>query len=258
MKRLSIILALLTILVAGCRAEVRVLLDVDESGDGTLAAEVAINDQLEELINQLFGADSADIIAGLDLGFEGTSETRLEGDLTVYSTEVAFSDETEIAEASAGNFTEFSLVLNDEGTSLEATLDLAGELDLTQFPVDPATIDPDAFSATLIVNLPGEPTDHNADEVLADGRLSWDIPLDSELYLFADTEYPSGGFPWWLVGLLAISGGFALAVWLAAVRRDTRTSDIRQAAPEPPPVTPPDRTTEAPPQQESPFFELDD
>ena len=135
---------------------------------------------------------------------------------------------------------------------------MQAELDLTQFPVDPATIDPDALSGSLIVALPGEPTEHNADAVLADGRLSWDIPLDSELYVFADTEYPSGGFPWWLVGLLAISGGFALAVWLAAVRRDKRTGDVRRAAPEPPPVTPPEEAEEKPPEPESPFFELND
>ena len=257
MKRLSIILAMLAILAAGCRAEVRVLLNVDESGEGTLTAEVAINDQLEQLITQLFGADSSNVIAELDLGLEGTAATRLEGDMTVYSTQAAFSDETEIAEVAAGNFTEFSLVLTDEGASFEATLDVAGELDLTQFPVDPATIDADAFSASLIVALPGEPTEHNADEVLADGRLSWGIPLDSELYVFADTEYPRGDFPWWLVGRLAISGGFALAVWLAAVRRDKTTGDVRRAAPEPPPVGPSDPATERSPEPESPFFELD-
>lgn len=234
------------------------LLDVEESGAGTLTAEVAIDDQLEELITQLFGADSSNIIAELDLGVEGTSDSRRDGDMTVYSTAVPFSDETEIADASAGNFTEFSLVLNDEGTSLEATLDVAGELDLTQFPVDPATIDPNALSASLIVDLPGEPVEHNADEVLNDGRLSWDIPLDSELYLFADTEYPSAGFPWWLVALLAISGGFALVVWLAAVRRDKQAEGVRRAAPEPPPVTPPDRQQQAPQEPESPFFDLDD
>lgn len=256
MKRLLIIIAVLAILVAGCRAEVRMLLDVDESGAGTLTAEVAIDDQLEELITQLFGADSSNIIAELDLGLEGTAETRREDDMTVYSTEVAFSDQTEVVEASAGNFTRFSLVLNDEGASLEATLDVAGELDLTQFPVDPATIDTNALSASLIVALPGEPTEHNADEKLADGRLSWDIPFDRELYVFADTQYPSGGFPWWLVPLLAISGGFALAVWLAAARRDRKTGDVRRAAPEPPPVTPPDQAKEAP-QPESPFFELE-
>jgi hypothetical protein len=257
MKRLSIIIAVLAILVAGCRAEVRMLLDVEESGAGTLTAEVAVDDQLEELITQLFGADSSNIIAELDLGLEGTSETRLEDDMTVYATQVTFEDETEITEAAAGNFTEFSLVLTDEGTSLEATLDLVGELDLTQFPVDPAAIDADALSASLRVALPGEPTQHNADDELADGGLSWAIPLDSELYLFADTEYPSGGFPWWLVWPLAISGGAAFAVWLAAVRRDKKTGEVRRAAPEPPPVTPPDLKAEPVPEQDSPFFDLD-
>ena len=115
---------------------------------------------------------------------------------------------------------------------------------------------PDSRWSPLIVSLPGEPSEHNADEELADGSLSWDIPFDGELYVFAETEYPSGGFPWWLVALLAISGGFALAVWLAAARRDRKTGDVRRAAPEPPPVTPSDQAKQAP-QPESPFFELE-
>jgi len=41
------------------------------------------------------------------------------------------------------------------------------------------TIDPDALSGSLIVALPGEPTEHNADEVLADGRLSWEVVLSA-------------------------------------------------------------------------------
>ncbi|MDJ0923960.1 MAG: hypothetical protein QNJ77_05310 [Acidimicrobiia bacterium] len=256
MKRAFLVLALLTLLLTACRAEVRVVLEVTENGSGTLRSDVGVDNELQLLINQLFGADGENIIAELDLGLEGTSETRLEGDLTVYSTEVEFTDVSGIAAASAGNFTEFSLEMTDDGTALEATLDLAGELDLAQFPVDPASIDPANLQATVIVSLPGEATDHNADSVLDDGRFSWIIPLDSELYMFANTEYPKSGFPWWLAGLLALSGGLALAVWLAAVRRDKKTGATRRAAPEPPPVTPPEPAAE-PKQTDSPFFDLD-
>ena len=93
--------------------------------------------------------------------------------------------------------------------------------------------------------------------MLTDGSMSWDIPLDSELYLFAATEYPSAGFPWWLVALLAISGGFALVVWLAAVRRDKQAGGVRRPAPEPPETTPPDDSVK-PQEPESPFFDLND
>lgn len=256
MKRLSIALALLSILAAGCRAEVRILLDVTEEGNGNLAAEVGINQQLQDLITQLFGSDSEEVISGLDLGLEGTATTRTEGDMTVYTTEVEFTEVEEIPDAAAGNFTSFRLDLADEGTSFEATLDLAGELDLTQFPLDPNTIDSDTLQAEILVSLPGEPADHNADAVLADGRYRWDIPLDTELYMFATTLYPSAGFPWWLVGLLALSGGLALAVWFAAVRRDKQSGVARRPAPEPP--SPPDTATTSEPKDESPFFEMGD
>lgn len=251
MKRLPIALAVLTLLLTSCRAEVRLRLEVAESGAGTVAAEVGINDQLQELITQLFGSESEQIIAELDLGLEGSSETRVEGDMTIYTTETVFDDVAGIPEAAAGNFTSFRLDLTDEGASLEATLDPAGELDLTQFPLDPSVLDREALQAQIIVSLPGEPSEHNATRIQTDGAYVWDIPLDSELYMFANTLYPKGDFPWLLIGLLALSGGLALAVWLAAVRRDKRGSAVARPAPEPPPVTP-DAPTE-----ETPFFELE-
>ena len=255
MKRLSIAIALLAILAAGCRAEVGLVLDVKENGSGTLSAEVGINDQLRGLITQLFGADSEGVISELDLGIEGESDTRVEGDMTIYATEVAFNEVDEIAEAAAGNFTSFQLDLADEGVSLEATVDVAGELDLSQFPVDPNTLDADTLQAQIVVSLPGDPSEHNADRLLADGSYAWDIPLDAELYMFATTLYPTSGFPWWLVGLLALSGGLAMAVWLAAVRRDKQGAAVRRPAPEPP--MPPQDTRQAKGGEESPFFDFE-
>jgi hypothetical protein len=260
MKRFAILIALLAFLAAGCRAEVRLLVDVSEQGSGTVTAEVGINNQLRDLIDQLAG-DSDAIISGLDLGLEGEGTTRVEQDMTVYATTVAFDDEADIAAAAAGNFTSFSLEMSDEGASLEATLDLAGEVDLSQFPVAPSTIDAETLEAHVIVALPGEVADHNADEVAADGRLSWDIPLDGELYMFVNTLYPQAGFPWWLIGLLALSAGLALGVWVAAVRREKRGAGNLPPAPEPPRVDKPEREGPAPvtenPRQHSPFFDLD-
>ncbi|MDJ0954811.1 MAG: hypothetical protein QNJ81_14130 [Acidimicrobiia bacterium] len=260
MKRVAILIAVSAVLLSSCRAEVRVRLDVAEDGSGTLAAEVAINEQLGDLIDQLAG-DSETIIAGLDLGLEGERSTSTDGEMTVYTTEVQFSDENSIEEAAAGNFTFFDLELSDAGASLEATLDLAGEVDLSQFPVTPSTIDPETLEAQISVLLPGEVVDHNADEVTADGRLIWTIPLDDELYVFARTEYPTGGFPWWFVGLVALSAALALAVWIAAVRREKRGAAVRRPAPEPPPIDspePPSAEPKTPPRQHSPFFDFED
>lgn len=255
MKRLAALVVLAALLMAGCRAEVRLLLDVGEDGSGTLAAEVGINNQLKNLIEQL-GGDTDKIISGLDLGLVGEGSTRVEDDMTIYTTTVAFDDETQIADAAAGHFTSLNLDVTDKGTSLEATLDLVGDLDLSAFPVDPSSIDPETFEAHILVALPGELTDHNADEVTADGRLSWTIPLDGELYMYANTEYPRARFPWWIFGLVGLFAALALAVWLAAVRRDKKNAATRREAPEPPPVPSP----ESEPEQEtpsSPFFDLD-
>lgn len=252
MKRFAILLTTLTVLLAGCRAEVRLLVDVTEEGTGSITAEVGIDDQLRNLIDRLAG-DSESLISELDLGLDGEAETRIEGDLTIYATEVEFDDVAGVPESSAGNFTTFTVDLTDDGTSLEATLDVAGELDVSQFPLDPNEIGPENLQARVLVSLPGEPADHNADELLDDGRFSWRIPLDGELYMFASTVYPKSGFPWWLVGLLALTAALALGVWLAAVRRDKRSDASRRPAPEPPPPTP----QESPPSEpESPFFDI--
>lgn len=263
MKRLSIFVALLAFIATGCRSEVHLLLDVAEDGSGTIAAEVGINQQLRDLIDQLAG-DSDNIISGLDLGLVGESSTRVDGDMTVYTTVTAFDDVTAIPEAAAGNFTSFSLELSDDGASLEATLDLAGELDLAEFPVDPGTIDSETLQAQILVSLPGEVSDHNADEVMADGRYAWDIPLDRELYMFANTLYPKAGSSWWLVGLLALSVGLAGAVWLAAVRHEKKGKTQLPPAPTPPPLqsqTDEDSgdapSAERPGDRDSLFFELD-
>jgi len=261
MKRTVLLIAAIAILLSGCRAEVRVLLDATENGSGTLAAEVGINNQLRDLLDQLAG-DGEAIISRLDLGLEGESSTRLEDAMTIYTTQVEFDDEDAIEEAAADNFTFFNLEMTDDGTALEATLDVAGELDLTQFPVTPSAIDPATFEAHIIVSLPGEVVDHNAETIATDGSLSWAIPLDGELYMFAETEYPKSGFPWWLVGLLGLSAALALGVWLAAVRREKKGSAARRPAPEPPVVDGPEPETapgiKSPPRQHSPFFDFDD
>ena len=257
MKRLSIVIALLAILTAGCRADVRLLLDVGEDGSGDLSVEVGVDDELDQLITQFFGP-SEEVLSSLDLGIDGERTTRTEGDLTVYTTTVTFAETSEITEAAADNFTDFSMEVTDAGASLEGTLDITGELDPAQFPVDPAAIDQESLSATVVVSLPGEPVDHNADEVLEDGRLSWTIPLDASLYMFATTEYPGTPFPWWLVVLLVVSAGLALAVWQAAARRDKKTGPERRVAPEPPSTSPADKPPETPePEAGSPFFDID-
>ncbi len=257
MKRLSLLVALLAVLASGCRADVQLFLNVIEDGSGDLSVEVGVDDELDQLITQFFGP-SEEVLPSLDLGIDGERSTRTQGDLTIYTTTVAFAETSEIPSAAAGNFTDFSLEVTDAGSAFEATLDITGEIDPSQFPVDPAAIDGESLTTSVTVSLPGESVDHNADQVLEDGRLLWTVPLDQSLYMFANTEYPSSPFPWRLVVLLLVSVGFALVVWIAAIRRDKQSESARRSAPEPPPVPSAGVTTEPPADdQESPFFDID-
>ena len=98
MKRLSIIIATLAVLVAGCRADVRLLLNVAADGSGDISVEVGVDDELDQLITQFFGP-SEEVLPSLDLGIEGERSTRIEDGLTFYTTTVTFTDTAEIAPA---------------------------------------------------------------------------------------------------------------------------------------------------------------
>lgn len=254
MKRAAVILALLSLLLSSCRAEVRLLLDVSDTGSGTLSTEVGIDDQLAALMDQLTG-DTAGIISEVDLGLSGETTSRKVGDMTVYTTTVDFAEPDEIATAAAGNFNSFNLEISDEGAALDAVLDLTGEIDVSTLPVDTSAISSDALEAQVIVTLPGEPSDHNADEVRSDGSLVWTIPFDRPLQLQAATTFPQSSFPWWLLTLLVISIGLSLAVWFAAVLRERRREAGKRPAPQPEPAEP----VPAPePELPTPFFDLDE
>lgn len=251
MKRAAVTLALLALLLSSCRAEVRLLLDVSDTGSGTLSTEVGIDDQLAALIDQLTG-DSAGILSDLDLGLSGETTSRKVGDLTVYTTTVDFAEPAAIATAAAGNFESLDLEITDEGTTFDAVLNLAGEIDVSSLPVDSSAISSDALEAQVIVTLPGEPADHNADEVRSDGSLVWTIPFDRPLQLHATTTFPQSGFPWWVLTLLVISVALSLAVWFAAVVRDRRRETAKRPLPQPEPEGP------VLSDQETPFFNLDE
>ena len=232
------------------------LLNVADDGSGDLSVEVGVDDELDQLITQFFGP-SEEVLPSLDLGIDGERSTRIEEGLTFYTTTVTFDDTSEIAPAAAGNFSDFALEVTDAGATFEATLDITGELDPAQFPIDPNALDDEALKTSVVVSLPGESVDHNADQVLEGGQLSWAVPLDQRVYMFANTEYPSSPFPWWLVVLLLLSVGLGLVVWLAAVWRDQQTGTERKAAPEPPPIdTPQPAADPSTNKDDDPFFDI--
>ncbi|MGD2051038.1 MAG: hypothetical protein PVI35_01065 [Acidimicrobiia bacterium] len=247
MWRLVWVLALLT---TGCRAEVNLVLDVNEDGSSTVEAEVGVDQEVQDLVGSLANGD-LDILTGLDFGIEGTTEQRTEGDMTFYVTPASFDSVAALIGAvgdgdGTGPFRRFSLTVNDDGAELDATLAPLGGSDLAadELPLDPATISGQLFSASVLVTLPGTVEEHNADEQLADGRLRWAIPITGdELTLHARSSYGGRGFPVWLAAVLALAAAAGIALWAVSARRKRRAIAAIGAAPAPPP---------------SPFFEIDD
>jgi hypothetical protein len=247
MWRLVWVLALLT---TACRAEVNLVLDVNEDGSSTVEAEVGVDQEVKDLVGSLANGD-LDILTGLDFGIEGVTEQRTEGDMTYYVTPAAFDSVAALTGVvgegdGTGPFRRFSLTVDDDGAELDATLAPLGGSDFNtdELPLDPTTISGQLFSASVIVTLPGTIEEHNADEQLADGSLRWAIPITGdELTLHARSSYGSSGFPVWLAVVLALLAAAGIALWAISARRTRRAVAAIEAAAAPPP---------------SPFFEIDD
>jgi hypothetical protein len=134
----------------------------------------------------------------------------------------------------------------------DATL-LAEEQDLGDIPFDPSQFTGDFLSASFILSMPGTVTVHDADEVLADGRLRWDLPLlGGEVDLHAESEFGSGGFPW-LILILGIVLLVGVAATVAAVimgrkQEKQAVADAAAAYPQATPIANDQQTPDAEPE----------
>ena len=243
---LFIAAAAVALLLVSCRAEINIALDVEEDGSGTVGFEFGLDEELRSLMEST-GADADDLFSDLDTGFEGgTAFQREEGDMSFQGVLVEFDDVNEISDQLAGSsgdltgFGEFSFEVGDTEAVFDASL-LTEEQDLGDFPLDPSALTGDIFSANFIVGMPGTVVEHNADEVLADGRLRWDIPLfGGEKRLHAVSDLGGGGFPWlWLLlGVALLVGVVATIAAVVLGRRQQRraVSDAAAAYPQEAPV----------------------
>ncbi len=234
----------LMLLTTACRAEANFLLNVAEDGSGDITIELGIDDELLELV-EAFGGGADDILGVVPDGTDVV--TRTEGDMTFYAGTEPFSDPTELLETAGileeadATFQELDLVVEDGGATLNAvietpnateTLEGLGAGDLGGF----GDIGADVFTSSLVVALPGDLVETNADEILPDGRLRWDIPLlGGVVSVMAVTETAGGGFPWGLVlGIL----GAALVIGAAVLwvrHRQSGSVDAVEATPVPEP-----------------------
>lgn len=247
MKKLLMLVAATAVLVVGCRAEVNVLLDVNEDGSGSATFEFGLDEEFLNLIEDMGGSPD-ELWAEMDLAAgEGTPVERTEGDMTYTGVQRDFDDISEITSDLQGEinadapFSEFSFEMDEEQAELNATVS-APEQDLGDVGLDPSMLTGDIFSANFILAMPGSVTEHNADEVLSDGRLKWALPLlGGEKQINARSEI-GGSSLWWLwiiLGVVLIVGAIAVIAAIILGRRQSKEAVEDAASQYPQPIAPP-------------------
>lgn len=249
MRKLLLLAAAVALLTTACRAEANFILDVDETGAGVVTAEVGIDDELMEVLDSVGG--------GTDQLFlqlpEGTDvEERREGDMTFYASTESFGDTAELEEQlvlfeeADTVFEDLELVIDDGAAVLNATVSTPDASEAVDGLGDFGDIGLDEiFTSSLYVSLPGELVESSADEVLADGRLRWEIPISGGIVeVMAVTESESGGVGMGLIIGIALVLVIVAAAALWVQNRRKASEDAISSAPIPgdpnPVIDPPD------------------
>ena len=242
--RLAAVVALLSV---ACRAEINLVMEVQETGAGTFAAELGFDDEMRQLIE--LGADGEDIteliFGSFNIEIPGaTTEQRTEGDMTFFVTKAPFDNVEQASRELFGSdpdnpFTDLRIEIGEEQASIEASVDVPDATDLGDaqgLPIDPSTLTAEIFSFNFIVSMPGTIDSHNADEVLADGRLRWDIPITGgQLSIMAISTFGESSFPWWIVIVgAALLLALVVAVMIVRGRKSGSVAAIEEAGAEEP------------------------
>jgi len=240
MKKLLLLVGGIALLTVACRAEVNVLVDINDDRSGTVAFEFGLDDELRGLIESS-GGTTDDLFGELDLGLAtegGTVTERTDGDMTFTGATRNFDDISEamtdlVGETSGeGMFTDFSFVMDDESAAFAATA-AADEQDMDDLGLDASALAGDVFSANFILGMPGNVVEHNADEVLSDGRLKWTLPLlGGTKTLVAKSEF-GGSSLWWLwivLGAVLVVGVIAIIAAVVLGRRQEQQAVTDAAA----------------------------
>ncbi|NND03967.1 MAG: hypothetical protein HKN91_14390 [Acidimicrobiia bacterium] len=255
MRKMWPVLAALVVLTSACRLETNVIIDVNDDGSGVITTELGLDQEMQDLLESFGGGE--DLLSGLDLGDGTPTETRTEGDMTFFGATQSFSDPSEVQalldqNQDQASFEDFQLSVDDNGAVLIARTGPLGEqdgLDPGSLPFDPSTITDDVFAANIFVNMPGNVTEHNADEVLADGTLRWGISLTDPLDISAESSFGGDGLPWLPIGIAAVAILGVGAFLVMRNRDDTATGALATAEVPPAPMDfadPATRATEQP------------
>jgi len=244
MKKLLLLIAAIALLTVACRAEMNVLVDINEDRTGTAAFEFGLDDEFLGVIESS-GGSVDDLFGELDFpADEGTATLRTEGDMTYTGVTKEFTDVNEAMGELAGVtgsedqlFQDFSFTMDEEMAELTANVS-ASEEDLGDIGLDPSALTGDVFAANFILGMPGTVVEHNADEVMADGRLRWDLPiLGGDKDIYAKSEFGSSSL-WWLwivLGIVLIVGVAAIIAAIVMGKRQSKqaVSDAAAQYPQP-------------------------
>lgn len=253
MKKLLLLIAGIALLTVACRAEMNVIVNINEDQSGTVAFEFGLDEEFLGIIEST-GGSVDDLFGELDLGAgEGEATVRTEGDMTFTVVTKEFTDVNEAMDELTGVsdsedplFQDFSFTMDDETAELTARIS-APEEDLGDIGLDPSALTGDLFSANFILGLPGTVVEHNADEVLADGRLRWDLPiLGGEKDIYAKSEFGSSNL-WWLwivLGVVLVVGVAAIVAAIVLGKRQSKQAVTSAAAQYPQPAVDPASGTE--------------
>ncbi len=237
MKKYVLAFIFLALALSACRIESNILLDINEDGSARIGAEIGFDEEMLALVGQS-GGDPTDIVGELsDIAGQGVeSINRVEGDMTYFGATIVVDDLSTYGfdGIQSDTFSEFSYTFDDAGATLAARVDATGIGDFTdgELPIDPSQITAEVFSGNVVVNMPGEVVEHNADTVRADGTLVWSLPLTGSTEIFARTTFgTSGAGSIWIIPVvvLLIGGGAATAAVMMSRKKDTERMAIAEA-----------------------------
>ncbi len=235
MRKYLFLTVLLALALSACRVETNVLLSIDEDGSGAVGFEIGMDKEFRDLMEQS-GGSLDDLLTELpDFGGDDvTPITRTDGDMEYVGAQTTIDDIFAFGFSGSGGefFSAFSYEYDNKSASLTATLsagDAAG--DTGDLPFDVSSLTDDLFSANVVVSMPGTVIEHNADKVLGDGTLVWELPLSGSVDIFAKSTFGGSSNSWiiWvLIGVLLI--GIIAAVTATIVSRKESKKAVAAAA----------------------------
>lgn len=234
MRRTLPILLILAIAASACEVRIDQGTFFAEDGSGRVVLDVLLDEELRNLTGFDDAASAFDVAGGMPEGFE--VEDLVEGDFAGARATSAFDDidglNTILEDAAGGSGVAEDLSATREGNEyrysgtvgdLGAAVDSAGIGGLTT-----ATFD-QFFVVSVSVRLPGEVIDHNADEVLEDGTLVWNLGIDDSGSTIQATSRVATDWAPIAIGAIVVAAVLgAAAVWF--LRRKRVSGDVEESS----------------------------